>query len=79
MRLLAQALDQRCAKTPLKFTYLQTHRWLRQVEPPRCRREAPLLDHLEQSAQLIEIEPAHSKFSLSKALKQQICLTTNGT
>jgi hypothetical protein len=34
-----------------------------------------LLDHLEQGPQLVEVEAPQPKFSLSKALKQQICLT----
>jgi hypothetical protein len=77
MRLLAQALDQPHAETPLKFADLQADRRLRQVEPARRRREAPLLDHLEEGPQLVEIETTHPKFSLSKGLKQQICLTSD--
>ena len=77
MRLLAQALDQPHAETPLKFADLQADRRLRQVEPARRRREAPLLDHLEEGPQLVEIEAAQPKFSLSKGLKQQICLTSD--
>ncbi len=50
MRPLAQALDQPQAETPLKLADLQADRRLRQVEPPRRRREAPLLDHLEEGA-----------------------------
>jgi hypothetical protein len=77
MCLLAQALDQLHAETPLELADLQADRRLRQVEPPRRRREAPLLDHLEEGPQLVEIEAAQPKFSLSKGLKQQICLTSH--
>ena len=77
MRPLAQALDQPQAETPLEFADLQADRRLRQAEPARRCREAPLLDHLEEGPQLVEVEAAHPKFSLSKRLKQQICLTSD--
>src|SRR5882724_5343824 len=75
MRPLAQALDQPHAETALEFANLQADRRLRQVEPSRCRGEAALLDHLEKGPQLVEVEAPQPKFSLSKGLKQQICLT----
>ncbi len=75
MRLLAQALDQPPAEAPLELANLQADRRLRQVETARGRRETPLLDHFEEGPQLVEIEAAQSKFSLSKGLKHQICLT----
>jgi hypothetical protein len=61
---LAEALDQPQAETPLEFADLQADRRLGQVEPPRRCREAPLLDHLEEGAQLVEVEAAQPKFSL---------------
>ena len=76
MRPLAEPLDQPHAETALEFADLQANRRLCQVEPPRRRREAPLLDHLEEGPQLVEVEAAQPKFSLSKGLKQQICLTS---
>src|SRR5450432_370449 len=69
VRLLAQALDQPHAEAPLEFADLQADRWLRQVETARRRGEAALLDHLEEGPQLVEVEAAQPKFSLSKGLK----------
>src|SRR5882724_5483341 len=74
VRLLAQTLDQPHAKTPFEFAYLQTDCRLRQVEAARRGREASALDHLDDGPQLIEVEAAHAKLSLSKPLKHKICL-----
>src|SRR5262245_1625448 len=64
--LLAQAFDQLHAEAPFELTNLQADCRLRQVEMARGCREAAALDHLEQGAQLIEVEAAHPKGLLSK-------------
>src|SRR5205807_7629173 len=74
VRLLAEALDQPHAETPLEFADLQTDRRLRQIEMARRGRKTAALDHSEQRVQLIEIEAAHPKRALSKSLKHKICL-----
>src|SRR5439155_6454031 len=69
MRPLAQALDQPHAETPLKLADLQADRRLRQVEPARRCREAPLLDHLEEGLQLVQVEAAQLKVLLIKRIE----------
>src|SRR3981189_2459483 len=49
MRLLAQALDQPHAETPLEFADLQADRRLRQVETARRGRETAVLDRFDDS------------------------------
>ena len=71
--LLAQALDQPHLKTSLELANLETDRRLCQVEAPCRGGEAAALDHLEEGPQLIEIEAAHARLSLSKRLKHEIC------
>ena len=44
---------------------LQAYRRLRQVQPARRRGEAAVLNHLDEGSQLVEIQAAHSKYSLS--------------
>src|SRR5258708_31348435 len=74
VRLLAQTLDQPHSKTPFEFADLQADCRLRQVEAAGRGREASALDHFNDGPQLIEVEAAHAKLSLSKRLKHKICL-----
>ena len=52
MCLLAQALDQLHAETPLELADLQADRRLCQIETARHSREPVALDHLEQDPRL---------------------------
>ena len=60
---LAHALDERGVEAILELADLQAHRGLGEVEPARRRREAAQLDDFHESAQLVEIEAAHSELS----------------
>ena len=53
MRLLAQTLDKLQAEAPLELPDLQADRRLCQMQPARRRREAPVLDDLEEGPQLV--------------------------
>ena len=69
MRRFAQTLDQPHAETALELADLQADCRLRQVETARRGREAAVLDHFEQGAQLIEVEAAHPKAPLIKMIE----------
>jgi hypothetical protein len=55
MRLFAEALDQLQPIAVFEFSHLQTYCRLRQIEAPRRCREAPELDDLGKSPELVEI------------------------